>query len=195
MLSIALHLIMAAMLGIYFSESTPQIINKETSVLSSYLYFSKISLNAPTIQTNTTSPSKKLRPIINKTNKNHSLIYQAKPVKNESFAHATHLAHQQPTSLRSVERNELLLLLHNAIQKTQQYPTNAMEMEREGRVTVEFTLYPNGTILNLHLLHSSGTNSLDEAALAAIRQATPFQGVNQYLNTKHTFSIDIIFAL
>ncbi len=89
----------------------------------------------------------------------------------------------------------LLALLHDAIQKQQHYPTSAMEMEREGRVTVKFMLFADGTIREARVVKSSGTNSLDEAALIAVHQAAPFNEANRYLNAPREFSIDVVFEL
>ncbi|MFX8676735.1 hypothetical protein ABTM32_22005 [Acinetobacter baumannii] len=44
-------------------------------------------------------------------------------------------------------------------------------------------------------MHSSGTESLDNAALQAVRAATPFTNVEHYLNTAQDFQVDILFAL
>jgi TonB family protein len=68
-------------------------------------------------------------------------------------------------------------------------------MQRQGRVKVEFTLFPNGTLTNLQVIRSCGTRSLDSAALAAVRLASPFQDVDHYLTHAKAFNIDVVFAL
>ncbi len=91
--------------------------------------------------------------------------------------------------------NTLLALLHTAIQKQQHYPLSAQQMEREGRVSVQFILLEDGRIKGLHMVKSSGTASLDEAALQAVQAASPFAHINQYLSKAQEFSIDVVFEL
>lgn len=90
---------------------------------------------------------------------------------------------------------QLLDLLHAAIEAQQHYPPSALEMQREGRVTVTFILFNNGKISNLTIQHSSGTRSLDEAAIEAVNRAVPFQNVTNYLKNPENFQIDIVFNL
>lgn len=90
---------------------------------------------------------------------------------------------------------ELIALLHSIIQEHQQYPNNALQMEREGKTILMFILYPNGTIKNLRMLSSSGTPTLDEAAIAAVNDAIPFKGVDKYLTNPQEYQITVAFEL
>lgn len=90
---------------------------------------------------------------------------------------------------------ELVALLHAAIQREQRYPASAQEMEREGRATLSFTLFPDGNITNLKLARSSGTNALDNAALAAVTHAAPFAQVDRYVHAAQQYDIDVVFQL
>lgn len=89
----------------------------------------------------------------------------------------------------------LLALLHAAIEQQKQYPPAAVEMEREGTVTLTFILYTDGTIQNLQIAKSSGTSSLDTAALTAVKQAVPFKNINKYLHQPQNYQIDVVFEL
>jgi len=91
--------------------------------------------------------------------------------------------------------DELLRLLHRVIQEVQRYPKSAEVMGREGRATVAFKLLMNGDVTNVELQQSSGTPSLDEAALLAVKSAAPFHGVERFLSEPRTFAIDVVFAL
>lgn len=90
---------------------------------------------------------------------------------------------------------ELVALLHEAIQRQQHYPDSAVAMEREGRITLMFTLYATGQVEHVRVVRSSGTTILDEAALAAVKQAAPFAGVQKYLRGKEEYQIDVVFEL
>lgn len=125
--------------------------------------------------------------------------------------HAIALAHRKPkpqpaSNKRSAAQHrraqvagkpmpELIALLHNAIQQQQRYPASAQEMEREGRVRLMFTLSPNGSVQNLHIAKSSGTSSLDNAAIAAVNHATPFQKVDKFIHSPQNYQIDVVFQL
>lgn len=91
--------------------------------------------------------------------------------------------------------SELLALLHAAIQRQQQYPGSAQELQQEGTVTLAFTLSPDGSISNLRVARSSGTESLDSAALSAVRAAVPFQQIDRFLRSPQEYNIDVIFKL
>jgi TonB family protein len=103
-------------------------------------------------------------------------------------------SHPQPTP-NSKPVPELVAMLHAAIEQTQRYPASAEEMEREGRTTLAFTLFSNGSIQNLKILSSSGTQSLDYAALAAVNEAVPFQQVGRYLQGAQDYQVDVVFKL
>jgi protein TonB len=103
--------------------------------------------------------------------------------------------HTPPTTSKGEPAPALAALLHSAIARQQQYPASAQEQQREGRVTLAFTLFPDGSISNLHIAHSSGTTSLDHAALASVDAAIPFQHVNRYLKTAENYQVDVVFEL
>lgn len=60
------------------------------------------------------------------------------------------------------------------IEKHKQYPSQARAAFKEGKVTVRFTITPDGTIRSVEVRKSSRAKVLDEAALQAVRSAAPF---------------------
>lgn len=114
-----------------------------------------------------------------------------------SNANKPAISQQNTTTIaaKTAPVSALTALLHAAIQREQQYPASAQEQEREGRVTLAFTLFPNGNISNLHIQKTSGTTSLDHAALAAVNAALPFQQVDRYLKSAENYQVDVVFAL
>lgn len=95
--------------------------------------------------------------------------------------------------------SELIALLHAAIQEKQRYPAAAMQMGREGRVTLAFILHKNGAISNLRIAKVSGTASLDQAAVDAVNAAVPFKAAEKYLkkssDAAQEYQIDVVFEL
>jgi protein TonB len=91
--------------------------------------------------------------------------------------------------------NELTKLLHGAINRHKQYPRTALRMAWQGTASIGFLLQRDGQLASLTLLHSSGYNSLDRAALQAVRNISPFEPAQQYLQNAQTFKVDVVFNL
>ncbi|HEY4171949.1 MAG TPA: energy transducer TonB [Rhodopila sp.] len=51
------------------------------------------------------------------------------------------------------------------------YPEMARELGRQGTVVVEITVDPDGRVQDVKLIHGSGSDSLDRAAQALVRNA------------------------
>jgi len=54
------------------------------------------------------------------------------------------------------------------------YPDDAIQKGQQGKVSVSFVLSSSGELVDIGILKSSGSYSLDTAAMAAIEQASPF---------------------
>lgn len=177
-LSILMHLMIGLMLILKLQSSTPAIKSGDTTVswISSYIHEAKTEHSIS--ENKVEAITKKEKGIV---------IHPKKSVtpQNENQASTSH----------GEQTNELLAALHAAIQKQQRYPMSAMQMERQGRATMVFTLFPDGRIENLRVLKSSGTESLDTAAFAAVSDASPFNQINKYLKSAREFTIDVVFEL
>ncbi len=181
-ISILVHLGLLSLFCLSLNIYTPivQIGDDKTEIVNSFIY--KDVKNAP-------APSNTI------TESEPKLALQKSTAKKIQQPYKQKQSVQASSSSRGVQTNELISLLHAAIQRAQQYPESAMELERQGRVTVAFTLFTNGSIQGLKLLKSSGTESLDNAAIAAVRDATPFKNVDQYLQAPESYTIDVVFQL
>jgi protein TonB len=60
------------------------------------------------------------------------------------------------------------------IERHKRYPTTAARDNLEGTVTVSFLLDRRGTLLEKRVVTDSGSPALDEAALAAVADSSPF---------------------
>jgi len=67
------------------------------------------------------------------------------------------------------------------IERHKKYPETARARQIEGFVTVRFVITPQGDVLNIEIIKSSGQKSLDKAALKAIHAAAPFPRPPQHL--------------
>ena len=64
--------------------------------------------------------------------------------------------------------------LREKIFKIWQYPQEAILKGQQGKVTVSFVLNSKGVVENMSVVSSSGSISLDSAAIDAIKQASPY---------------------
>ncbi len=63
--------------------------------------------------------------------------------------------------------------LRRWLAKYKQYPRQAVQRKEEGTVLVEFVLARDGTVLNAHIVRSSGYPLLDRAVFDMLRRASP----------------------
>jgi len=202
--SLLLHGVVFSGLWFYASFSTPDVRvgDQETQYISSYLYRdnpiqSGQDVNQRMVIAKKTSSLEKTAQIASQDSSVRSDLptISAPAIASSSSTQSS----PPPSSARSSNSGEqtegLLVLLHQAIQNKQQYPASALQMGRQGRVKVGFKLYPDGTISHLRLIKSSGTESLDKAAMEAVRLAIPFKEIDSYLKAPDDFNIDVVFAL
>ncbi len=127
----------------------------------------------------------------NKVSEQQHVVKQAmlSVSKNESVAAIT-----QSTNA-SQNQHAILELLHQRISENKEYPYLARRQRREGIATVAFVLHPDGTIENARLISSSHAQSLDYAALSAVKQIEPFSAAHEYLKQSEAFQVDVAFDL
>lgn len=154
----------------------------------------KISMRAPIVDStksdsNQTTYFKKSKKI---SESNSILKSNPSMSKLERKTQAQNIKNSQTPNQSAAK---LLTLLHQAIQAKQIYPQLALELKQSGSTQVAFMLFPDGHITDLRINHTSGFNSLDEAALTAVREAAPFQNIGRYIDNPKPFKINIVFEL
>ncbi len=73
-------------------------------------------------------------------------------------------------------------IIRQKIEKKKRYPRNAKRRRDEGIVKVAFTISKNGTLSKLRIHQSSGVQSLDKAALSAVKKVGRFPPIPPALN-------------
>jgi TonB family protein len=63
------------------------------------------------------------------------------------------------------------------IVNTWNYPKQASQNKEKGNVDLEFTILKPGNVQRVRVLRSSGSGSLDQAAIRAVRAASPFDPI------------------
>ena len=82
------------------------------------------------------------------------------------------------------------------IESNKEYPPAARARQVEGRVTVRFTIAPDGSVQAAEVVKSSKKGILDEAALNAVRASSPFPRLPRHLfSGELPLEITILFEL
>ncbi len=75
--------------------------------------------------------------------------------------------------------------LRQAIEAKKFYPKRAKRLKREGQVSVGFIIDRSGQISQIEVARSSGTGSLDHAALTAVRKLARFEPIPDAIPREH----------
>ena len=70
--------------------------------------------------------------------------------------------------------NEFLREVRDRIKQVQRFPPRVRDLDDGATATIRFTLFNDGTVRNPEVTTSSGSKALDNAALAAVRNAVPY---------------------
>lgn len=86
--------------------------------------------------------------------------------------------------------------LHHLIAKQKKYPARAKRRHEEGTVTISFVIYADGSINNLKVVQSSGSQILDQAALRAIKKISNRLPFPTEINRKQwQFTLPLVYHL
>lgn len=89
------------------------------------------------------------------------------------------------------KHDELLIMLHNLIQKQIAY-VDALSLVAGNRKTkVAFDLLPNGHVEQVKIQHSSGLKFLDNLAVCAVKEIQPVAAAKRFLRSKRHFAVDV----
>jgi protein TonB len=78
---------------------------------------------------------------------------------------------------------DYLALLKRRIERVWGYPPEAANHGISGDLLLIFTLNKSGSLIDLHLIRSSGFPVLDEAAIRAVKLAAPYDPFPAYMGT------------
>ncbi len=83
---------------------------------------------------------------------------------------------------QSIKYASYMKHIKDKIQNVWVYPEEARMNGQQGQLLILFSIGKNGNLERVSLLHSSGFDSLDRAAIQAIRDASPFPPLPKRLN-------------
>ncbi len=182
-----LHSILLVAAGFFYVNPT-RMGNDDETIIQSYTYVEKRIANKVSVEKQMAQNEKLAEQGLQK------IVEKKSNSKQEAQKSEQQLAAQK-AKVQGENAETLVGLLHKAIAEHQHYPLAAEEMGRSGRVTVKFALSAQGEVSELHIAQSSGTTSLDEAALDAVRNAAPFTMAKSYLSQTQEFSVDVLFEI
>lgn len=84
------------------------------------------------------------------------------------------VAPQPNTAKTKFNPKHIIAQIKNKIARNKYYPNSAKRRGIEGRVGLQLSVSQNGTIQSLHIINSSGSKTLDKAAIKSVRKAVPF---------------------
>jgi protein TonB len=105
-----------------------------------------------------------------------------------------------PANLASLSdysnRNDYLGMIRLRIERYKKYPRLAKVRQIEGRTKVRFIIDPHGKVQDVMIVKGSRHQTLNDAALNAIRMASPFPRPPRHLfNGPISLEITIVFEL
>lgn len=88
----------------------------------------------------------------------------------------------------------LVKLLGKGLAAHLKYPKIATDFNLKGIAMVGFILHPDGRVMEAHIVKSSGSDILDNAALSGVKDMSPLKEVNVYLQEPKFLVVGIIFS-
>lgn len=98
-------------------------------------------------------------------------------------------------SSTSNQNDEFLQLLHHKIALQQNYPLSALENNQSGTVRIGFIIHPNGQMEKIVILNSSQIESIDQAAINAVKMISPIREAQHYLQKSQFLTVNVEFRI
>lgn len=137
---------------------------------------------------------KKYDTIAHNNHKNTRIITQNSPPilpTQQTLGIQSKISHNPPPLQPSFNHNDYVATVKQKIARHKFYPNSAKRRAIEGRIAMQLSIKPNGTIMSLHITQSSGSRILDEAALHSVHVAAPFKAPQKNI----TFQFGMQFNL
>ncbi|WP_442894788.1 energy transducer TonB [Bradyrhizobium sp. AZCC 1610] len=100
-----------------------------------------------------------------------------------------------PAHAQATPQMEYGLSVSAQIEKQKKYPPGAIARHEIGQAFITFTIDSTGRLLDSKITRPSCFNELNEAALAAVRQAQPFSPFSSTIRqSRLTFTQPVVFA-
>ncbi len=92
--------------------------------------------------------------------------------------------------------NTYLEMVKLRIEREKKYPESAKSRQIEGHITIRFIITQKGNVSSAEIVKKTGHESLNKAALAAVKNAAPFQKPpSRFFKSDITLMVTIVFEL
>ncbi|HAG61651.1 MAG TPA: hypothetical protein DCL40_01980 [Coxiellaceae bacterium] len=198
MMSLILHglLLMSLLLG--FDHAILSTSHARNSTIKTYLIVGELPAVTQSLSTQQTSPDKRISMISSrktalKPAKKHPSTRQVS--KRTAPSERTQVASIVKHGTASSELQALSMYLYRKIARHAHYPSGVSRLGASPQVLLQFTVYPDGHINGAHVVESSGSASVDAAALKALNHSLPFNQASRWLHQPQPCRLMIHFSV
>ncbi len=198
MMSLMLHalLLMSLLLGFNHSKSSTS--HARNSMIKTYLIVGELPAVTQSLSKQQPSIDKSIamissRKTASKSVKKHSSTKQVS--QSTVPSDRTQVAAIEKHGTASSELQALSMYLYRKIARHAHYPSGMSELSESPRVLLQFTVYPDGHVSGAHVVQSSGSATVDSAALRALNHSLPFSQASRWLHQPQSCQLVIHFSV
>ena len=184
MMSLILHGLLLASLLLGLDHAVLSTSHARNSTIKTYLIIGALPVVTQSLSKQQTSLEQRISMISSrktalKSTKKHLSTRQ---VSNRSVPRdRTQVASIEKHGTASSELQALSMYLYRKIARHAHYPSDVSRLSTSPQVLLQFTVYPDGHIDGAHVVQSSGSASIDSAALKALHHSMPFNQASRWL--------------
>ena len=198
MMSLILHGLLLASLLLGFDHAISSTSHARNSTIKTYLIVGKFPAVTPSLSKQQLSVDKSISTIPSrmaalKSEKKQPSTTQVS--KRVAPSNRTQIAAIEKHGVASSELQALSMYLHQKIARHAHYPLGVSRLSVSPQVLLQFVVYPDGHISGAHIIRSSGSASIDSAALKALNHSLPFNQASRWLHQPQPCQLMIHFKL
>lgn len=145
---------------------------------------------------NSSVPSKKKKPPRNKkANEQMKPAVTEQEVVHHETGQTSDVSNSPSPSARASVISSYLSVIRSKIEHNKYYPRFSKRQHQEGTSIIKLLIAPDGTVLKITLVSSSGHKTLDKAALDAVRKSVPLPPPSGYGLGKISLDIPLCYLL
>ena len=188
--------LMSLLLGFNHTKSSTS--HSRTSMIKTYLVVGELSAVTQSLSKQQPSIDKSIAIISsrNTTSKSVKKHSSTKQVSQSTVpSDRTQVAAIEKHGTASSELQALSMYLYRKIARHAHYPSGVSRLGASSQVLLQFVVYPDGHISGAHVIRSSGSASVDSAALKALNHSLPFNQASKWLRQAQPCQLMIHFGI
>lgn len=184
-LSLLLHLLLLLSFSLVYTSQT-RVEPKPSLDIPAYVYQEQPSPPPKVAQQKDASPLGMMKPVNKQMIQNKPQLQKRSEKKTE----AIHLVGDD----KKTPPKPLVKIIGKGLAAHLAYPKIATDFNLKGTALVGFILYPNGQVREAQIVKSSGSDILDNAAVAGVQGMSPLKDIDLYLTEPKFLVVGIIFS-